>query len=98
MSRCDVKPARSDIEVCIGWDPPLETFFAQVLTDLYEDDGPREILWEGTRFGAHPEPDDLISMIRPHAAPFDGARLRSDLLADKESDSERTYDIGYDDE
>ena len=42
MSRYEVPTRDEQYEVVVGWDPPLDTFFAQVFdhTHGHEDDGP----------------------------------------------------------
>jgi hypothetical protein len=41
-------PAGDRIEVVVGWDPPLKTFFAQVWDRTKDEDEPgAELLWIG---------------------------------------------------
>lgn len=44
-------PDAGNVEVVVGWDPPLNTFFAHI-TDLTvdEDDPAAELLWIGTDY------------------------------------------------
>lgn len=60
-------PAHQHLEICVGWDRPLGTFFAQVLdtTDEFEDE---ELLWTGTSLGQHLTLDGIIDALRPWAA------------------------------
>jgi hypothetical protein len=54
MSRHEVTPLpdAGQVEVFVGWDPPLNTFFAQVFDlDIDEDDPSAELLWIGASFG-----------------------------------------------
>lgn len=47
MSRHEL-PAADGLEVVVGWDPPLSTFFAQVWDRRLEEDDPAaELLWIG---------------------------------------------------
>jgi hypothetical protein len=91
MSRCILDDPDRDLEIVIGWDPGLETFFAQV-KDLTLPEGSNHLLWEGTGFRAHQDPDALIDAIEPYAPPFDRAGLRRELLNDQAHDAERIYD------
>lgn len=48
MSRHELAPRRDGLEVVVGWDPPLCTFFAQVWDRTIDEDDPAaELLWVG---------------------------------------------------
>ena len=69
MSRQDLDPFNPAHEVVVGWDPPLRTFFAQVLdTAGDEEDGTYEVLWIGTRFQEVLNPATIIAAVAPFAA------------------------------
>lgn len=53
-------------KVVVGWDPPLQTFFAQV-HDLSKDEEERIILWLGTRPDELPTPNVVATTIAPWA-------------------------------
>lgn len=91
MSRCNLDYPEHQLEIVIGWDPGLETFFAQV-KDLTLPDGADHLLWEGTDYRAYPDPDPLIDAIEPFAPPFDRAGLRRELLRDRANNAKRIYD------
>ena len=60
-----LKPAH---KVVVGWDPPMHTYFAQVLdTAGSEDDGTYEVLWIGTRFQEVLNPATVIAAVTPFA-------------------------------
>lgn len=82
MSRHEIDPlaeaaiTHGALSVAIGWDAPLNSYFAIV---QWEDDDvgdtDRILLWIGTRYGEILEPDTVIDAIRPFAA------VRDDLVA-----------------
>ena len=55
MSRYTLKPtADPNITAVIGWDAPMQTFFAQVQRVNPDDEDETEtIVWEGTKVGQH---------------------------------------------
>ena len=66
MSRRIITANKPHIQVVVGWDPPMETFFAQVHDEqLDEDDNP--IAWIGVTKGQVPNLDDLAIAIEPYA-------------------------------
>jgi len=73
MSRHDLAPSNPRHLVVVGWDPPLQTFFGQVL-DTATGDGEDdiEVVWIGTRFGEILDPMTVIAAVRPFAAIPDG--------------------------
>jgi hypothetical protein len=88
MSRRELDPlaeaasTHGALRIAIGWDPPLNSYFAIVQreNDGVDDDG-RELLWIGTRYGEIVEPDTVIDAIRPFAAIPD--ELAATLGADR---------------
>ena len=83
MSRHDLTPFDPAHEVVVGWDRPLDTFFAQVIdTTTDEDSDAREVLWIGTDFCEVPDPAAVIAAVAPFAAvPAD--QLTRDRRADE---------------
>lgn len=71
MSRHDLEP-RADqphvVRATIGWDRPLQTFFAQVFfrTEDEPDEG-EPLIWLGTSLGEILDPEAAIAIVAPHA-------------------------------
>ena len=70
MSRYDLKPKAGSgaCRVVVGWDRPLQTFFAQVFTPT--DDEPKEsepTIWLGTEPGELPTPEAAFAVVVPYA-------------------------------
>lgn len=88
MSRYDLEPhvgavtTYGPLSVSIGWDAPLNTYFAMILRegDNVPDEN-RDLLWNGTRYGEIAEPDAAIEALRPYAKIPDG--LAAVLTADR---------------
>lgn len=91
MSRyhLDQRPDLADgprrLEIVVGWDGPLQTFFAQV-TDLDAKEGSagRTLVWLGTHWKGEPSVRRVLDALRPWAlAPYNYLRP---LLADRDAD------------
>lgn len=68
MSRYDIS-APDALEVVVGWDPPLSTFFAQVWDrSLDEDDPAAELLWVGCAPGEIRDVEHLSKAVAPWVA------------------------------
>lgn len=82
MSRYELK-ARPDTprvgRAVVGWDRPLQTYFAQVFT-LDDDDEEEATIWEGTSLRELPKAADALALVSPHAI------VPDDLLARLEVD------------
>lgn len=82
MSRYELK-AKPDtprvVRAVVGWDRPLQTYFAQVFT-LDDDDEEEATIWEGTSLRELPTADDALALVSPHAI------VPDDLLARLEAD------------
>jgi len=87
MSRCVLDNEQTGIEVVIGWDPPLGTYFAQVIRPGSDE----PIIWLGTSHNKFTAPDVLIEAISPYACKFDRNVLISNLALDRSNNSERIY-------
>lgn len=82
----------------LGWDPPLDTFFAQIHDQtIPEDSAERDwcVLWLGADFkGQFPEIEPLLTQFERHLA---GGKipdvLKIHLIADKEGFGERIKQI-----
>lgn len=89
MSRHELEPFAKRYEVTVGWDRPLNTYFAQVkdlqVTD--EDDDP-VIVWVGTSYSEILRPEDL----QAHTAAF--ATIPHATLEALRSDRAGTLDKG----
>ena len=76
MSRHDLQPKSGltdIIKATVGWDRPLQTFFAQVFTraEAEDEDGDATI-WIGTEPGELPTPEAAIAVVAPYAVIPDG--------------------------
>jgi hypothetical protein len=85
MSRHELLPrddANRPLDIAIGWDRPLNTYFIQVLDPTRDEEEPGfEILWKGTAFGEILSVDDAIALVTPWAEiPTD---LRALLILDR---------------
>ena len=70
MSRYELKPRAGNgvIKAVIGWDRPLQTFFAQVFTPTDEEPEEGEAtIWLGTAPGELPTPDAAIRVVEAYA-------------------------------
>lgn len=66
-------------ELAVGWDPPLATFFLQLLHE--DDDGePITVIWIGTAYGECPDVDKIADMAARYS---DAPNVRELLLADQ---------------
>ncbi|MDX3911161.1 MAG: hypothetical protein QHC67_15280 [Sphingobium sp.] len=95
MSRYDLppKPGPNDVvRACVGWDRPLQAFFAQIFTRTEaEDEEGEATIWLGTEPGELPTPETAIAVVAPYAlVPADLAEtLRTDMLASREQEDGR---------
>ena len=86
MSRYELKPRPENgvIKAVIGWDRPLQTFFAQVFTPTEEDPEEGEAtIWLGTEPGELPSPEAAVRVVAVYAeVPL---TLAADLAADMDA-------------
>ena len=84
MSRHTVPPKSSGTTVVVGWDNPLQSYFAQVIREQdgggVDDDDDPVLLWLGASHHEHLTPDSLAEPLRPYAD------LDQELLAQLRSD------------
>lgn len=85
MSRHKV-PLREGVAAAsayVGWDRPLQTYFAQVLSAPDEDGEEIEIVWVGTAFGELPRAVDAIRVLERYCHIEGGlaAQLEIDRMA-----------------
>ena len=59
--------SKEPLEIVVGWDPPLQTFFLQI-SDLTKDEGNEFVLWLGTYPGELPTIESLTDGLAPYAA------------------------------
>ena len=59
--------SRKPLEIVVGWDPPLQTFFLQIL-DPSKDEGDDFVLWRGTYPDELPTIESLAAVLMPYAA------------------------------
>lgn len=72
------------IQAVVGWDRPLQTFFAQVFTRTEaEPEEGEATIWLGTEPGELPTPEAAITVVAPYAEVPDSlaARLLEDMRA-----------------
>ncbi|PBN42953.1 hypothetical protein [Sphingobium sp. D43FB] len=70
MSRHDLQPKADKpdiVRATVGWDRPLQTFFAQVFfrTEEEPDEG-EALIWAGTEPGELPTAEAAIAVVAPH--------------------------------
>lgn len=89
MSRHDLFAFSKQFNVTVGWDRPMNTFFAQV-EDLKvsDDDGDPIIVWVGTSHSEFLRPEDL----QPHIAAY--ATIPEETLVVLRADRTATLDRG----
>lgn len=77
MSRHEIPARGPGVEVVVGWDNPLQTYFAQVRRRG------RVALWVGGEHGELKRAEDLAGPLAPHAdlTPEHVAALRADRAA-----------------
>lgn len=91
MSRCILDNEETGVEVAVGWDPGLGTFFSQVI----HPDEERPSIWRGTTHEEVTEEDALLAILHevaPYACAFNVALLLRALLEDRRSGDDRLYD------
>ena len=68
MSRHEVTAKDASHIITVGWDNPMQTFFAQVERQQKDED-PRDpiLLWLGTEHAEHITPYDLVPLLEPYA-------------------------------
>lgn len=69
MSRYTIAGKKPFYKVVVGWDNPLETFFA-IVYDTREEDPCAEhriVIWEGTELRQILSVDALVDLLRPYA-------------------------------
>lgn len=64
------------VEVIVGWDNPLQTFFAQVLDPDQPDDQNESLFWTGTRPAQITSIEALEEHLQPYAPLPDDVRHR----------------------
>ena len=68
MSNYDIQSWNSDLKVMLGWDPPLNTFFAHVIdTSKNEGEEGREVLWIGCTFNEIHDREKVVDAVTPYA-------------------------------
>jgi len=83
MSRHELDPLNPAHEEVVGWDPPLRTYFAQVLdTAGDEESGACEVLWIGTGFREVADPAAVLAAVAPFAS-VPAGQLARDRQADE---------------
>lgn len=72
--------SRNPLEIVVGWDSPLQTFFLQI-SDPTRDEGNEFVLWLGTYPGELPTIESLAAALAPYAALTE--ELAQQLAAEK---------------
>ncbi|QDJ12277.1 hypothetical protein HVPorG_05056 (plasmid) [Roseomonas mucosa] len=83
MSRHDVPARAPDLTVVVGWDGPLQTFFAQVHRCVPRTGRSKVVLWVGTHWEEIPDTAQLATLLAPFAEITDRQliQLRADQAA-----------------
>jgi hypothetical protein len=85
MSRYRIPAANPQYEVIIGWDDPLETYFATVFDPTVDaDDDAACVLWEGAALRALPTVEALQACLQAYAA------IPADVVAQLHQDRSNT--------
>ena len=85
MSRHNLDPLNPTHEVVVGWDRPLDTFFAQMIDTTADDESDaREVLWIGTDLCEAPDPAAVLAAVAPFA--FVPPDLLDQLARDRRAD------------
>jgi hypothetical protein len=67
MSNYTVTPKNPDHTVMVGWDAPLNTFFAHVIDEIKnEDEKGRDVYWVGCRPNEILDLQTLLTGIQPY--------------------------------
>ena len=80
MSRHTFHNQATNTEIAVGWDPGLDTYFAVVVTNDYDN----PILWIGTSPREIQDPQPVIKAITPYANSLDPQTLSRQLLQDRQ--------------
>jgi hypothetical protein len=91
MSRHDLQPKADQphvVRATVGWDRPLQTFFAQVFfrTEDEPDEG-EALIWFGTAPGELLTPEAVIAIVAPHVT------VPTDLVDTLDADMRATIGI-----
>lgn len=83
MSRHDVPARAPDLAVVVGWDGPLQSYFAQVHRQIPGTGQSKMVLWVGTRQRKIADAAQLAALLAPFAELTDCLlrRLRADEAA-----------------
>jgi len=91
MSRHDLQPKGDQphvVRATVGWDRPLQTFFAQVFfrTEDEPDEG-EALIWFGTAPGELLTPEAVIAIVAPHVT------VPADLINTLDADMRATIGL-----
>jgi hypothetical protein len=76
-------------EVVVGWDRPLNTYFAQVYDKSIVDEDQQLIIWEmGTPDPVH-DLNQIQDIVKPYLADEHNGRIPQNVLRDLIADSEK---------
>ena len=92
MSRDTIK-SNKDQEIVVGWDPPCNSYFAQIYDLTKEEDEPGGIIYIGYLPGEVYEIEQLDDWLQQHAGIRLNAEQIKELFIDK--DEGRTNHIRY---
>ena len=88
MSRYTIPTDRDDLEIVVGFDPPLETFFGQVFNLKATDDEEECLFWEGGMPTPITSLEELGRLMRPYATI--PQEIQRTLLAEQQASTEPT--------
>lgn len=81
--------ARQDVEVVVGWDQPLQTYFGVVYDKAKKGTDNDLLLWVGTQHCELYEIDQLAHAMREYVTLE--PQMRAKLYGDKDSDRVREF-------
>lgn len=88
MSRHDVESRDPRFQITVGWDNPLNTYFAQVEDTEAEDEDDPVVVWVGTSHGEIQAPEALQGFVAKYG------NIPEDILEDLRADRAAMLDGG----
>lgn len=83
MSQHPLPPLQPGLVITVGWDNPMQTFFAQVLRETDDDDADPTVLWCGSTTHEINDPEGMRKSLAPYAV------LTDDMIGQLHADRTR---------